>query len=125
VTGNTAWSYYNKAWQQATSHPSHAFATSLYLDPVVRYSNPSAVETVDEQSDIKLFVEPTHRTLHVVLPESMPKARLSVYAANGTLVAEKDLSESVTSMSLLSLPKGIYIANITNNNISFSKKVLF
>ena len=125
VTGNTAWYYYNKAWQQATSHPSQAFATSLYLDPVVRYSNPSAVENVDEQSDIKLFVEPTHRTLHVVLPESMPKARLSVYAANGTLVAAKDLTESVTSISLSSLPKGIYIANITKNNISFSRKVLF
>jgi hypothetical protein len=122
TTANTAWFFDGMIWQEATSYPFQPGCTSLYVDPVVQYALSSVDISPFDQSLPHVFVENKRQTIHVLLPEGITAARLSVISSTGFILSEHNVTFSQMSFPI-SVPHGVYILRLSFNKDLYAWKV--
>jgi hypothetical protein len=123
TTSNTAWFFNGTVWQEATAYPSHPGHTSLYIDPVVRHTSFSNDIHPFDRVSPHVFVGDNRRTIHVLLPEGITAARLSVVSSNGFILSEHKVSSSQMSFPV-SVPHGLYVLRLCYGKDLYTWKVV-
>jgi hypothetical protein len=124
TAGNTAWVNNKGYWIQATAHPSAPFATSLFIDPVVRYGNDSSVEAAVRES-ASVWVDASRKQIYVQLPVAGDSGVCRIYTAAGQFLQENAVSgsEGVTVIPATQLSTGVYILQIKSKQSACTKKI--
>lgn len=122
---NTAWINYRSQWIEATAHPSAPMSTSLFVDPVIQYSTPSANTLIDSNNPIRIFADATSKTIYMLLPESIPEARYTMIAADGKMLKSGIVYAGQNTLTASASASGIYLIQITSGNNSYTQKILF
>jgi hypothetical protein len=125
---NTAWVSYQGGWISASSHPLTPFSTSLFIDPVVRYTDQTSGETIGsvEPSGVLIRADRSRRMVHVWLPPSLTTESICrLYTSGGQLMKEQTIRGGEAVIAVDSLPPGIYLVNISGRNIFYTQKVVF
>ncbi|WP_280746144.1 MULTISPECIES: T9SS type A sorting domain-containing protein [unclassified Parabacteroides] len=122
---NTSWINNKGEWIKASSHPSMPFNTSLFIDPVIRYTHLVTNEKPPVEDDVKVFINRNHKTVYVLLPEDIQKADMAIYSTNGQRMFQTTLSGNASTIPVSNLGSGIYIININGKNLYYSQKILF
>jgi hypothetical protein len=122
---NTAWFFSGGKWTEASSHPVRPMKTSLFIDPVIQYAD--RVHSLPAAQENAAFIFPggDRRSLHVVLPEGVERAKLSVIAMNGKIVGEYDIPAKRTTLPVSSPAPGVYVAQLTYGSERYVQKVVF
>ncbi|MDR2119035.1 MAG: T9SS type A sorting domain-containing protein [Tannerellaceae bacterium] len=120
---NTAWVKYRNEWIEASSHPLTPFATSLFVDAVVHYTDDMSGEIPTTQDPaIGIWVDARRRNVHLLLPDT-DGANCLLYSPAGQLLIEKTVVGSEASLSVEGLRPGIYVIHIRGNGFSCSQKI--
>lgn len=122
---NTAWTKYNGQWQKATAHPVTPMSTSLFIDPVIQYYIASANNSIEGNNLIRIFTETASKTINILIPETINKARYSIIAANGKIWQNGIIQSGQNTVVADAAPSGIYLIQITYSNNSYTQKILF
>ena len=125
TTKNTAWINYQGRWIEATNHPASPMSTSLFVDPVVQYGSSTANDSISSDRSIRIFTEKTSKTIHVLLPEFISKARYSIVSMNGAVLQHGVISRGENSIAMTDVAPGIYLIRIASDKESFAQKILF
>ncbi|MEY8869074.1 T9SS type A sorting domain-containing protein [Meridianimaribacter flavus] len=102
------------------------YATCEYTDGTLTNETLSIKQVEAIFNSLRLFPNPvtTGNTLNVKF-QSNVSASINIYSVTGKLVlAENTDNLSVKPLSISNLPNGIYMVQITSNNLSISKKVV-
>jgi hypothetical protein len=125
LTHNTAWIHTQTQWISASEYASVAFNAALFLDPVVRYVNGSADETIEYDAAVRISLDAAHTKVYVTLPETAAgKAVYRLYSVTGQLLQEKMLNENHSVIPVSEVPSGVYIVNIRGNTADYSRKIV-
>ena len=126
TTANTAWLRVDDTWTPATQHPAGGFATSLFIDPILVYSDGrlTANELLPVSNEF-LFSEPHTHTLHIYLTDEIHTAEFTLYSMRGEQLDRQIISNGQATFSYPQLSTGIYIVNLQINGERKSKKVVF
>ncbi len=125
TTKNTAWINQEDGWMKASSHPLTPFSTSLFIDPVIHYTNGDANEDIGSVGNVKVYLGPGNKTIYVILPEGIRNATYTLYNVNGALIQKATLTDNQTILSVPELTPGIYIAQVNGKNIFYTQKLIF
>ena len=126
TTANSAWIHADDTWLPATQHPSSSFATSLFIDPVLAYSDERVTPNESPLvSDLRLISEPYTHTLHLVLPLDAYPAEFTLHSMRGEQIDRQTLSNEQATFSYPQLSAGIYIVSLQINGERKSQKVIF
>ncbi|MDR1258498.1 MAG: T9SS type A sorting domain-containing protein [Tannerellaceae bacterium] len=121
ASGNTAWINNKGSWIQASAHPLDPFATSLFIDPVVRYSNDSSSEAA-QREDVRVWVDTSRKQIHIRLSYADNNV-CRIYSTGGQLLQENTINASESIISAYSLNSGVYILQIRRNHSSYAQKI--
>jgi hypothetical protein len=121
TAGNTSWINNKGSWIQASAHPLDPFATSLFIDPVVRYANDSSSEAV-QREDVRVWVDTSHRQIHIRFLYA-DNGVCRIYSTGGQLLQENTINASETIISAPGLNPGVYILQIRRNHSSYAQKI--
>ncbi len=123
---NTAWVRpEGGAWTRATDYARAGFATSLYVDPVVRYGGWVANEPVEAPgAEPIVSVGPGRGEVHIVLPEDMREASYALHAASGKRVAAGTIAAPRATLRLTPKERGVYILTISGEGKRYSQKIV-
>jgi hypothetical protein len=124
TVGNTTWIRSTGGWIQAPQFANVGFATSLFIDPVVRYTDGSSVEPVPELPPAGIYTERGRRALHIVLEPNISSAILILYDLNGRKLIERRIEGSSATIELEDQAPGIYIAQLRYGTESYSQKLV-
>jgi hypothetical protein len=119
---NTAWIKNKGEWLSASAHPLLPFSTSLFLDPVIRYTSDVSNDTILPDHPVKIWVDALQRRLHLSYPPT-PGAAYRLYSTSGQIVQEESLSGSEAVISLSGIPSAVYIIQVRGNNLYHTQKV--
>lgn len=125
TTHNTAWVKYNNEWIEAKSHPLQAFSTSLFIDPVIQYTSSTDNEIVTLKNPVQIFVGAERRTIHILLPDDIHNARLSLFSIDGKNIRDWSITEQQATLQIGSIPPGVYIVKVASDNKLYTQKILF
>ncbi|MDH6535426.1 T9SS C-terminal target domain-containing protein [Parabacteroides sp. 52] len=126
TTRNTTWLLYQGKWIQASEYSVYPMHTSLYIDPVVQEKRTTVgSDPIDPQTRVQIIVGAERRTLHVLLPEGIEKARLSLIDMHGRVWQDYTLSTNQSTLQLPGRAPGIYLAKLTYGDKEFVQKILF
>jgi hypothetical protein len=73
---------------------------------------------------VSIYPNPANTSFQVYIPDLNETAQLSIYAMDGKLIVLHDLSNSFNQINIENLNEGIYWIHITQNNSSFSQKLI-
>ena len=123
---NTAWVRpEGGAWTRATDYARAGFATSLYVDPVVRYGEWVANEPVEAPgAEPIVSVGPGRGEVHIVLPEDMREASYALHAASGKRMAAGTIAGPRATLRLTPKERGVYILTISGEGKRYSRKIV-
>ncbi|MDR1499598.1 MAG: T9SS type A sorting domain-containing protein [Tannerellaceae bacterium] len=121
TAGNTAWVNNKGSWIQASDHPFEPFATSLFVDPVVRYDNDSSGEAPSHE-DVGIWVDASRKQIHIKLSNAGNDV-CRLYSTAGRLLQENIIGANETVISATGLTRGAYILQIRRNQSSFAQKI--
>ncbi|MDR2809558.1 MAG: T9SS type A sorting domain-containing protein [Tannerellaceae bacterium] len=125
TTRNTAWARNGNEWFRSSSHPLMPFSSSLFIDPVVHYTNDVSNHIVDRQNtSVRIWVDVPRHTVHLLLPESQ-KATCRLYSTTGQLLREKTMNGIEATLSVSGFPPGIYVIHMEGDNLLHTQKVHF
>ncbi|MDR1402153.1 MAG: T9SS type A sorting domain-containing protein [Tannerellaceae bacterium] len=122
---NTAWYVGNGQWTKASAHSLLPFNTSLFIDPVIRYTGHLSTNIPQEKQQIQVFSDIKNKSIHVLLPDDKKRPVLALYSMNGQLMYKATLTQTQTTILLKHIEPGIYIVNIKGDNIFYNQKMLF
>lgn len=122
---NTTWCHLKADWVQASDHPLMPLTTSLFVDPVLQYSNGHSAEAVVRHPDMQIYLDPEKKSIHVVLSAEEKGMSYSLYSISGALVKKGGFSGSQVHIPVSELSSGAYIVTIRKNNISYAQKIIF
>lgn len=122
---NTTWVSTQGHWIEATRYAPALFSTSLFIDPVIQYTNPTSNETLPSASDLQIIQGADRQELHILLPEGIGEARYSILTPAGKVVYNGSLSQAQNRIKVGKYPTGIYLVQVTFDNKSFVRKVIF
>ena len=125
TTKNTTWINYQGKWIEATNHPALPMSTSLFVDPVIQYGSSTANAAIDNGHSIRIFTEKPSKTIHVLLPEAISKARYSIISMNGTVLQHGVVCGGENSIAMTDVAPGIYLIQVVSDKESFTQKILF
>lgn len=125
TSNNTAWFVNNGQWTKASAHPLLAFNTSLFIDPVIQYKNGVSIDIPQEEQQIHIFTDVNNKSIHILLPDDKKMSAFALYSVNGQLIHRATLTQAQTTIPMKNLTPGIYVVNITGDNIFYSQKILF
>lgn len=125
TTGNTSWLLANGKWTKASEHPSMPFSTSLFIDPVIRYANNPSTENREEENRIRVFMGVGNKTIHVFVSEDVKNATCTLYTINGQPVVKRFVTENQILIPVSDLSSGIYLLNITGEDLFYTQKLIF
>jgi hypothetical protein len=123
VSANTTWFFDGSVWKEATEYSPRPIRTSLYIDPVVRYAVPTAELPLREHDSFDIFVADDRRAIHIVLPEEITTARLSVVAMNGRILLEQTLFLPQSTLSI-AFPHGVYLVQLRCDKGFYMQKIV-
>ena len=126
TTRNTAWVRpEGGAWTRATDYARAGFATSLYVDPVVRYGSWVGNESIEVSGGLSVVsVSPERGEVHIVLPEDMREASYALHAASGKRVAAGTIAGQRATLRLTPKERGLYILTISGEGKRYSQKIV-
>jgi hypothetical protein len=122
---NTAWYADKGQWGKASAHPLLPFNTSLFIDPVIRYTGNLSTNMPQEGASVLVFADVNNKSIHVLLPGNKEGAAFTLYSMNGQLIYKTILTQTQTIIPVKTVEPGIYIINIKGDNIFYSQKALF
>jgi hypothetical protein len=123
TTRNTAWVNNKGQWVSASVHPVVPFHTSLFLDPVIRYSNDSSNEDVRrEDTAIGIWVDTSRKRIHILFPQA-DSGVCRLYSTGGQLLQETVFNGSETIIPATDFHSGIYIVQISGNTSFHTQKI--
>lgn len=122
---NTAWIKNNGQWQEATAHPATPMSTSLFIDPVIQYYIASSNNAIGDNDPVRIFTESASKTINILVPETIDKARYSIFSTNGKLWQTGIIQAGQNTVTADAAPSGIYLIQITYSNDSYTQKILF
>lgn len=77
------------------------------------------------KANISMYPNPTHGTLNVSINDYKAESvKLDIINTRGQVVLSADILKSVSTFDLSSISKGIYIAQLSNGNIKYSRKIV-
>jgi hypothetical protein len=118
---NTAWINNKGKWIRATSHPLLPFATSLFIDPVIHYTNDSSNDAA-QQSGVRIWIDARRNKIHILLPYT-GNSTCKLYSTTGQLLRETVISGSEATIPVAGLHPGIYIIHIQSDNSLHTRKL--
>lgn len=122
ITRNTAWINDKGRWIKASAHPLTPFNASLFIDPVIHYTNGSSQEVIDS-FNVKVWMDASRSRIHVLLPDDEAVA-CRLYSTTGQLLQENLLNGSKASIPVSGFHSGIYIIQLTGNKVFHTQKVI-
>lgn len=122
---NTAWVKSNAGWQQATLYSGISYATSLYIDPVIRYDGEVGTEQAERVSPVYIQSDREQKMLHITLPDDVEEGKCSLYTIDGKLVQHVELNNAYTSLNVSVHTPGVYVAKVFYKGVVYTQKVLF
>jgi len=125
ATMNTAWIHQGGDWIRSSAHPTLPFSTSLFIDPVIHYTNDVSNDSLaqDEQA-VRIFQDVDRNLLHVIFAQAVDKADFKLYATSGVLQVQQSLSGSEAVIPVSGLHTGVYIISVRAENFSHTQKVV-
>jgi hypothetical protein len=77
------------------------------------------------KANISMYPNPTQGSLNVSINNYKAETiKMEICNTQGQLVKTDDILKSVSTFDLSSLPKGIYIVQLSNGNIKYSRKIV-
>jgi hypothetical protein len=127
VASNTAWLSLDGRWLPATEYPAGAFATSLFIDPVLRYTENSAIEPLPfSPSPVHIFAEQHGGGIFVDFRyPPTATAEFMLYDSGGKLLMEKSLKEDTHLSAPQAAGAGIYVAVVRLEGKLYTQKLYF
>lgn len=122
---NTAWIKNNGQWQEATAHPATPMSTSLFIDPVIQYYIASSTNAIGDNAPVRIFTESASKTINILVPETIDKARYSIISTNGKIWQTGIIQAGQNTVTADAAPSGIYLIQIIYGNNSYTQKILF
>ncbi|MDR2791734.1 MAG: T9SS type A sorting domain-containing protein [Tannerellaceae bacterium] len=123
VPANTTWVFDGDEWQEATQYLLRPGSTSLYIDPVVQYAFSTAERSPLKPTSFHPFVSADRRLIHVLLPEEVATARLSVVDMSGRLLLEETLLAPSATLPV-DFPSGVYLIRLHCDKEMYIRKVI-
>ncbi|MDL2265123.1 T9SS type A sorting domain-containing protein [Parabacteroides sp. OttesenSCG-928-G21] len=123
VSNNTTWIKAGNSNFVSASAYSSTFGTSLYIDPVITYTNPDSNELI-EQDNIRIILNEDRSNMSIVLTGDSDNGILKLYAIDGKLVQNTTLPTNATTIPLKIIKSGVYIAEILYDGKVYTQKVL-
>lgn len=123
VSNNTTWIKAGNSNFVAASAYSSTFGTSLYIDPVITYTNPDANDLI-KQNPIQIILNEDRSNMSVILTGDSDNGILKLYTIDGKLIQNTILPENTTIIPLKGVKSGVYIAEISYNGKVYTQKVL-
>lgn len=90
---NTAWVKYQNKWIENTKHPAKAFASSLFISPVIQKKANPIANTEISITEIKVFADRATKKITIKLPAEMHKVNYELFSIDGKLVRSGMFSE--------------------------------
>jgi hypothetical protein len=122
TTRNTAWVNNKGQWIKASAHPLTPFHTSLFIDPVISYTNDDSSEHIDPGTTPTIWIDPVRERIHVLLPQD-DSGVCALYSTGGRLLQENKFSGSETLVPASGLHPGIYILQIRGRKTHHAQKI--
>lgn len=123
TTRNTTYLQQGGQWLAANEHASALFNTSLYIDPLLCYTSPSATEPIVQQE--VLLIRQADGRVWVQLPQEVTTATYSIHTITGQTWAKGSLCAPQAELPVHSCPAGVYVVCICYNNKYFARKMIF
>ena len=125
TTQNTTWIHYKNNWIAATNHPTQAYTTSLFIDPVIQYQSSTANQELPSVQSVQIFIGAEKRSIHVLLPEEISHGVLELISMDGKTIQSWDIREQQTTLQIGSVQPGVYIVRIASDNNLYIQKIIF
>lgn len=125
ATRNSTWVFADGQWLAATAYVPAAFATSLFIDPVISYAIPTATLPLPVTSTASLVQGADRQSFSLLLPPGTAEARFALYTLSGKLLYVCQTRGEQATVRTGRYPAGIYVAEITFSNGSLRRKVFF
>ncbi len=122
---NTTWVNSTLGWLEAPDSPSILFKTSLYVDPLVRYTWRVGNEAVTPVSPARISVNPDTKTLHIYLPDGVEEGTCQLFTADGKLIQYVRLHSAYTVLQMPAGSRGFHVAKVVCQGVAYTQKVLF
>ena len=122
---NAAWLKHESQWVRATEYAPFPCTTSLALQPLIRYTNGSAIPEIENKE--KGAIRYDRNSNQLFLPfESTGSGDVFVYSVSGQLLEHLTFSTGEKSMKLSTMPKGtIGIVKFIYKEEVFSGKIIY
>lgn len=123
---NTAWICYQDEWIKAAEHPVKAFPTSLFIDPVVLYTeSPTSGSGMKDEKEVHIIVGTDRQSLHILLEKETQRAEVTVYTINGQIIKEAVFSGNEYVLRIDRPGVGMYVVQIKFDNKYYHQKLIF
>ena len=122
---NTAWLKHESQWVKATEYTPFPISTSLALNPLVRYTEVSAIPEIDNRENGNIRYDRNSNQLFCPF-ETTCQGEVFVYSVSGQLLDHSSFSDGEKSIKLTSMPKGtIGIVKIAHKDGMLSGKIIY
>jgi hypothetical protein len=123
TSAGSAWVRGSSGWIKAVQHAGAGFATSLFIDPVIRYAEGDYTEPPAPLPPAGMYIERGSRVLHIVMEKSTANALLTLYDAGGRKLMERKVDGPQATVSLEDRRPGVYIATLRWGTETYSRKL--
>ena len=123
ITKNTTWINKDNVWTTASNQAS--LNTSLFIDPVIQYASEGNSNEKIKPEEQPVLISKGEKTIHIWLKQEGRNAFCSIYTSSGTLVKKTSLSESNTTIPVSDYSPGVYLINVTGENLFYTQKIIF
>ena len=123
---NTAWLKDEvKKWIPATAYEAKPLNTSLAIQPLIRNTSDTQIVIIPDRKSDYFYYDRSGRTL--TLKESMKaEGQIAIYSVGGQLLEKLQIQPDQLTAILRGRPQGtISIVKITNNNFSYTGKIIY
>lgn len=121
---NTTWVYDHTRWVEASDYSHALFSTSLFIDPVIQYTNTTSNQSPEPSPDVRIMQGADRKEIHILLPDGVNGGRFSLISTEGKLLRSGLLNDRQTTLRIGEYPSGIYFVQLLFDNKSFIQKVI-
>ncbi|MCX6234037.1 MAG: T9SS type A sorting domain-containing protein [Bacteroidetes bacterium] len=111
------------------SNPETGCHASDSLTVLFSFSECTGIPTTDHSIDIKIFPNPTHDQIHVIIKGLTSTAEMEIFDMHGQIILRKNIRSNgadgyTGQLDLSFFHKGIYMFKLISDNVVYLKKII-
>jgi hypothetical protein len=123
IDGGITWNAYNtgiQVWLNSVHFPTNDTGYAVGTNGIILKTTNGGLTGINEidflSQSLKIIPNPVKDKITISSPEITVNTQLSIFAVSGDKVMERELTGAETQLDISTLPRGVYVVRVQNEN---------